>query len=28
MYDLGPELDDATVTPGTNVLVTGPPLSG
>jgi len=28
MYDLGPELDDASAAPGTNVLITGPPLSG
>ncbi|WP_159901459.1 RAD55 family ATPase [Salinirussus salinus] len=28
MYDLGPELDDATVDPGTNLLVAGPPLTG
>jgi len=28
MYDLGPEFDDATVDPGTNLLVSGPPLSG
>jgi KaiC/GvpD/RAD55 family RecA-like ATPase len=28
MYDLGLELDDVSVAPGTNVLVTGPPLSG
>ncbi len=28
MYDLGSEFDDATVAPGTNILVSGPPLSG
>jgi len=28
MYDLGPELADASVVPGTNLLVAGPPLSG
>lgn len=28
MYDLGPELQNASVEPGTNVLVAGPPLSG
>jgi KaiC/GvpD/RAD55 family RecA-like ATPase len=28
MYDLGPRFGDATVEPGTNVLVSGPPLSG
>jgi len=28
MYDLGPEFGDATVDPGTNVLIAGPPLSG
>ncbi len=28
MYDLGPELENATLAPGTNVLVTGPPLTG
>jgi len=28
MYELGPDFDDATLTPGTNVLVSGPPLSG
>jgi len=28
MYDLGSELDDASVAPGTNVLIAGPPLSG
>jgi KaiC/GvpD/RAD55 family RecA-like ATPase len=28
MYDLGSELDDASVAPGTNLLVSGPPLSG
>lgn len=28
MYDLGEELDGRTVTPGTNILVTGPPLTG
>ena len=28
MYTLGPEFDSATVTPGTNILVAGPPLSG
>jgi len=28
MYDLGPDFDDATLAPGTNVLVSGPPLSG
>ena len=28
MYDLGPELQNATVEPGTNILVSGPPLSG
>ena len=28
MYDLGPELGDATVDPGTNLLVAGPPLTG
>jgi KaiC/GvpD/RAD55 family RecA-like ATPase len=28
MYDLGPSLQDASVDPGTNILVSGPPLSG
>ena len=28
MYDLGHDFDDATLAPGTNVLVSGPPLSG
>jgi KaiC/GvpD/RAD55 family RecA-like ATPase len=28
MYDLGPDFDNATLAPGTNVLVSGPPLSG
>jgi KaiC/GvpD/RAD55 family RecA-like ATPase len=28
MYSLGPDFDDATVEPGTNILVTGPPLTG
>jgi len=28
MYDLGPEFEHASVDPGTNVLVAGPPLSG
>jgi KaiC/GvpD/RAD55 family RecA-like ATPase len=28
MYDLGPSFGDATVDPGSNVLVAGPPLSG
>lgn len=28
MYDLGSELENATVEPGTNILVSGPPLSG
>jgi KaiC/GvpD/RAD55 family RecA-like ATPase len=28
MYNLGPELESATLAPGTNVLVTGPPLTG
>lgn len=28
MYELGPELENATVAPGTNILVSGPPLSG
>ena len=28
MYDLGPEFGDATVDPGTNILIAGPPLSG
>jgi KaiC/GvpD/RAD55 family RecA-like ATPase len=28
MYDLGPEFGNATVDPGTNILVAGPPLSG
>jgi KaiC/GvpD/RAD55 family RecA-like ATPase len=28
MYDLGPEFEHATVDPGTNVLIAGPPLSG
>ena len=28
MYDLGPELHDESVEPGTNILISGPPLSG
>jgi KaiC/GvpD/RAD55 family RecA-like ATPase len=28
MYDLGSEFGDATVDPGTNILIAGPPLSG
>lgn len=28
MYDLGTELDGETVAPGTNILVSGPPLTG
>ncbi|MFB6309574.1 MAG: RAD55 family ATPase [Salinirussus sp.] len=28
MFDLGPALEHATVAPGTNLLVSGPPLSG
>jgi KaiC/GvpD/RAD55 family RecA-like ATPase len=28
MYDLGPEFEHATVDPGTNILLSGPPLSG
>jgi len=28
MYDLGPEFRNASVAPGTNLLVSGPPLSG
>jgi hypothetical protein len=28
MYDLGPEFGNASVDPGTNLLVSGPPLSG
>jgi len=28
MYDLGPALENATVEPGTNLLVAGPPLTG
>jgi KaiC/GvpD/RAD55 family RecA-like ATPase len=28
MYDLGPRFENATVEPGTNVLVSGPPLTG
>jgi KaiC/GvpD/RAD55 family RecA-like ATPase len=28
MYELGPELQNASVDPGTNILVSGPPLSG
>jgi len=28
MYELGPELQNAFVDPGTNILVSGPPLSG
>lgn len=28
MYDLGPEFQNASVDPGTNLLVSGPPLSG
>jgi len=28
MYDLGPEFGDATVEPGSNILIAGPPLSG
>jgi len=28
MYELGPEFENATVSPGTNILVSGPPLSG
>lgn len=28
MYELGPEFESATVDPGTNILVAGPPLSG
>jgi len=28
MYDLGPEFDNASVDPGTNILVSGPPLTG
>jgi KaiC/GvpD/RAD55 family RecA-like ATPase len=28
MYDLGPEFDNESISPGTNILVSGPPLSG
>jgi KaiC/GvpD/RAD55 family RecA-like ATPase len=28
MYELGPDLDDVSVDPGTNLLVAGPPLTG
>lgn len=28
MYELGPDFEDTTVEPGTNLLVSGPPLSG
>jgi len=28
MYDLGPQFDSATVDPGTNLLISGPPLTG
>jgi KaiC/GvpD/RAD55 family RecA-like ATPase len=28
MYDLGPEFEHASLDPGTNILVSGPPLSG
>ncbi|WP_246983342.1 RAD55 family ATPase [Halorientalis marina] len=28
MYDLGPDFGDATVAPGSNILIAGPPLSG
>jgi len=28
MYDLGPKFENASVDPGTNILITGPPLSG
>lgn len=28
MYELGPNLQNATVEPGTNILISGPPLSG
>ncbi len=28
MYDLGPEFENATVDPGTNILIAGPPLTG
>jgi len=28
MYDLGPDFDNESVAPGTNILVSGPPLSG
>lgn len=28
MYDLGPEFENTSVDPGTNILVAGPPLSG
>ncbi|PSP28072.1 recombinase RecA [Halobacteriales archaeon QH_2_65_14] len=28
MYELGPEFENAAVSPGTNILVSGPPLSG
>jgi len=28
MYDLGPEFENATVDPGTNLLIAGPPLTG
>ena len=28
MYNLGPEFENATVDPGTNILISGPPLSG
>ncbi|MFT4947314.1 MAG: KaiC/GvpD/RAD55 family RecA-like ATPase [Natronomonas sp.] len=28
MYDLGPNFDAATVDPGTNILISGPPLTG
>ena len=28
MYKLGPEFDDKSIDPGTNILVSGPPLSG
>ncbi|MFB6232922.1 MAG: RAD55 family ATPase [Haloarculaceae archaeon] len=28
MYDLGPQFEHATIDPGTNILVSGPPLTG
>jgi KaiC/GvpD/RAD55 family RecA-like ATPase len=28
MYELGPEFENASVAPGTNILISGPPLSG